>query len=309
MRAVRSRDGRPEVLEVDDPAGDWPVLEVGSAGICGSDLTLLAWNLPVTLGHEIAGTLDGRAYCVEPTVRCGRCDQCRIGATQRCCGPASHGIIGVAFDGGLADRVAVPPECLVPLPDGLDVRDAALVEPLAVSWHALRKTGAEPGERVLVVGGGSVGLLAVAAARAMGLEADLAARHDHQRSAGERLGAGAPRGRYPITVEAAGTDTALAECVRRTAPGGRVALVGVATEDRRVPGIPFVMNELTMVGCNCYDNGSGGHEFARAAGVLADDPEIAAAVITHRFALAEAPEAFRIAAGRSGGAIKVVLEP
>ena len=309
MRAVRSIDGQAAVLQLDDPISDWPVLEVASTSICGSDLTLLGWNLPVTLGHEIAGTVDGRAYCVEPTVRCGRCDQCLLGAPQRCRGATPHGIIGVAFDGGLAERVAVPPECLVALPDGLDVRDASLVEPLAVSWHALRKVAAQPGERVLVVGGGSVGLLAVAAAAAMGLEVDLDARHDHQRAAGERLGAGAPRGQYDITVEAAGTDTALATCVRKAAPGGRIALVGMAADDRRVPSIPFVMNELSMVGCNCYDNGAGGHEFAQAAAVLADNPDIAATVITHRFALDDAAEAFRVAADRASGAIKVVLQP
>lgn len=309
MRAVRSVQGRPTVLEVDDPAGDWPLLEVGSASICGSDLTLVGWNLPTTLGHEFAGTVDGVAYCVEPTVRCGDCDQCRIGATQRCRGSAPHGIIGVAFDGGLADRVAVPADCLVPLPDGLAVSDASLVEPLAVSWHALRRAAAAPGERVLVVGGGSVGLLTVAAARAMGLEVDLDARHEHQRVAGDRLGAGSPRGQYDITVEAAGTDTALATCVRKTTPGGRIALVGMAQSDRQVPSIPFVMNELSMLGCNCYDSGGGGREFARAAAVLAADPEIAATVITHRFPLAEAAEAFRVAADRGSGAIKVVLQP
>ena len=309
MRALRSVDGQPTILDLDEPTGDWPVLEVASTSICGSDLTLLAWNLPVTLGHEIAGTLDGVAYCVEPTVRCGDCDQCRAGAPQRCRGETLHGIIGVAFDGGLADRVAVPRECLVALPDGLDVRDASLVEPLAVSWHVLRKVAAVPGERVLVVGGGSVGLLAVAAARAMGLEVDLEARHDHQKAAGERLGAGTPRGQYDITVEAAGTDTALATCVRKAAPGGRIALVGMAADDRRVPSIPFVMNELSMVGCNCYDSSLGEHEFASAADVLAGDPQIAATVITHRFPLADAAEAFRVAADRASGAIKVVLEP
>ena len=297
------------VLDVEEPAGDWPVLQVGAAGICGSDLTLVGWNLPVTLGHEIAGTLDGVGYCVEPSVRCGMCDQCRLGATQRCRGTAPHGLLGVAFDGGLADRVAVPPECLVALPEGLAVDDASLVEPLAVSWHALRRAAAVPGERVLVVGGGSVGLLTVAAARAMGLEVDLDARHDHQREAGGRLGAGSPRGQYDITVEAAGTDSAIASCVRWSAPGGRIAVVGMPKGDLRVPGIGFVMNELSMTGCNCYDNGAGGHEFAQAAQVLANDPEIAATVITHRFPLADAVEAFRVAADRASGAVKVVLSP
>ncbi len=309
MRAVRSTAGSPGVIEVDEPAGDWTVLEVGAAGICGSDLTLVGWNLPVTLGHEIAGTVGGKGYCVEPTVRCGDCDQCRSGATARCRGAGPHGLIGVAFDGGLADRVAVPSACLVPLPDGLEVRNASLVEPLAVSWHALRAVNAEAGERVLVVGGGSVGLLTVAACRAMGLDVDLDARHDHQRIAGERLGAGLPRGEYEVTVEAAGTDSALAVCVQKAAPGGRIAMVGVSHDDRRIPGIPFLMNELTMVGCNCYDNGPRGHEFTQAAEALAADPEIAATVITHRFPLSEAAGAFRVAADRSAGAIKVVLEP
>jgi len=159
------------------------------------------------------------------------------------------------------------------------------------------------------VGAGSVGLLAVAAARAMGLEVDLEARHDAQRAAGERLGAGAPAGQYDITSEAAGTDTALARCVRATTPGGQIALVGMATGDRRVPSIPFVMNELTLIGCNCYDNATGEHEFASAAAVLAGNPDIAATVITHRFPLDEAAEAFRVATDRGAGAIKVVLMP
>ena len=309
MRAVRAIAGQPTVVEVDEPDGGWVLLDVGAVGICGSDLTLLKWNLPVTLGHEIAGTVGGRAYCVEPTVRCGDCDQCRMGATHRCRGSAPHGIIGAAFDGGLADQVRVPKDCLVPLPDGLSVSDASLVEPLAVSWHALQKVSAVQGERVLVIGGGSIGLLAVAAARALGLDVDLESRHDHQRAAGERLGAGAPHGEYEVLFEAAGTDSALASCVRQAAPGARIAMAGFAQGDRRVPGMGFLMNELTMIGCSCYDNASGGHEFAQAAAVLAADPDIAATVITHRFPLSDAPEAFRIAADRSSGAIKVVLEP
>ena len=64
-------------------------------------------------------------------------------------------------------------------------------------------------------------------------------------------------------------------------------MAGFAQGDRKVPGMAFLMNELTMVGCSCYDNGGGGHEFAQAAAALAANPEIAAASITHRFPLAE----------------------
>lgn len=310
MRAVRSITGAPTLVEVDEPSGgDWPVLQVGSASICGSDLWLLPFGLPVTIGHEIAGTLDGKAYCVEPTVRCGGCDQCLIGAPQRCRGSAPHGVLGVAFDGGLADRVRVPAECLVPLPDGLPVADASLVEPLAVCWHALRRVSAAPGERVLVVGGGSVGLLAVAAARALGLEVDLEARHPHQKAAGERLGAGAPDGEYDVVIEAAGTESSLASCIEHAVPGGRIAVVGVHQGALPLAGVPFMVKELTVAVSLCYDCGRDGHELAQAAAVLAADPDIAATVVTHRFPLADAAEAFRVAADRAAGAIKVLLQP
>ena len=308
MRAVRSVHGEPTLVDVEEPSGDWPLMEVGSASICGSDLALLSWGLPVTIGHEIAGTVDGKPYCVEPTLHCGTCDQCRIGATQRCRGSTTHGLLGVAFDGGLAERVRVPADSLVPLPEGLPVADASLVEPFAVCWHGLRKVAAKPGERLLVVGGGAVGLLAVAAARAMGLQADLEARHPHQRDAGERLGAGSPRGEYEIVVEAAGTDSAMAACLDHAAPGGRIAVLGVDHGNRSVPGIPWLMKELTLTSSLCYSRGAV-HEFAQAAAVLAADPQIAAAVVTHRFPLDDVEEAFRVAQDRSSGAIKVVVEP
>jgi threonine dehydrogenase-like Zn-dependent dehydrogenase len=315
MRAVRSINGSATVVAVEEPLGDWPVLDVRSASICGSDLGMLSFGLPVTIGHEIAGTLDGRPYCVEPTVGCGACDQCRREVPQRCRGSAPHGLLGVAFDGGLADRVRVPAECLVPLPDGLPVADACLVEPLAVAWHALRKVGAQASDRILVVGGGSVGLLAVAAARAMGLDADLLARHPHQVQAAERLGAGTPDGsgtlkdEYDVVVEAVGSDEALADCVQRAAPGGRIAVVGVSHGNRAVPGIPWMLKELTLTASMCYDRKPDEREFMDAAAALAADPGIADTVITHRFPLADAAEAFRVAGDRRSGAIKVVLEP
>ena len=175
----------------------------------------------------------------------------RVGAARRA---------RVAFDGGLADRVRVPAECLVPLPDGLPLADASLVEPLAVCWHALRRVSAAPGERVLVVGGGSVGLLAVAAARALGLEVDLEARHPHQKAAGERLGAGAPDGEYDVVIEAAGTESPLASCIEHAVPGGRIAVVGVHQGALPLAGVPFMVKELTVAASLCYDCGRDGHE-------------------------------------------------
>ncbi len=308
MRAVRIAGDGVEVTEVDEPAGPGLVVDVVSSSICGTDLALVAAGLGgFTLGHEFVGTVDGVAYAIEPTFYCGTCDQCRAGATQRCVG--DHANLGIFLDGGLADRARVAPTALVPLPEGLGPTAGCLVEPAAVSWHGLRLAAVEPGERVVVVGGGSIGLLAVAAARAMGHEVDLVARHPHQRAAGERLGAGVPSGTYDVVVEAAGSASGVAEGVDLARPGGRMVLLGVFWDTVPVPGPASLVKELTFVPAMAYGRHDGVREVDEAAALLAGRPEIADALITHHFGLDEAPEAFRVATDRRSGANKVDIEP
>jgi threonine dehydrogenase-like Zn-dependent dehydrogenase len=308
MRGVRSTADGPAVIEVDEPAGDGALLEVRSSSICGTDLGFLAMGpLPFTFGHEFAGLVDGVPYAVEPTLRCGTCAECLAGHTQRCVG--EHGNLGIFIDGGLADRVRVPQENLVALPAGLDVADACLVEPAAVAWHGVARAAIRPGERVVVVGGGSIGLLAVAAARTMGHDVDLEARHPHQVAAAERLGAGRPSGPYDVVIEAAGSESGLARCADLARPGGRVVLLGVYHGLAPVPGAMTLVKELTWVGAMAYEQHGDTREVDEVAAMLASTPEIAKTVITHRFPLDDAKEAFRVAADRAAGAIKVVLEP
>lgn len=308
MRGVRSTSAGPSVVEVEEPAGDGALVEVVSSGICGTDLGFLAMGpLDFTFGHEFAGTVDGVPYAVEPTLFCGICAQCRSGHTQRCTG--EHSNLGIFVDGGLADRVRVPAENLVALPAGLDVADACLVEPGSVAWHGVRRAAVEPGERVVVVGGGSIGLLAVAAARRMGHQVDLEARHPHQRAAGERLGAGSPHGEYDVVIEAAGSESGLERCTELARPGGRVVLLGVYHGLVPVPGVMTLVKELSWLGAMAYERHDGTREVDEVAAMLAAEPDIAAALITHRFPLDDAAEAFRVAADRAAGAIKVTLHP
>ncbi|MGH7338486.1 MAG: alcohol dehydrogenase catalytic domain-containing protein, partial [Myxococcota bacterium] len=128
---------------------------------------------------------------------CMQCRECRRGAYNLC---ATHGerALGMTADGGIAEYFRAPSDRLVPVPDGLDLRDACLVEPASVSWHALRLADTGPGKRVAVVGGGALGLLAVAGAlRQGGEDVAIEARHKHQIAAGERLGARTkPEGLY-----------------------------------------------------------------------------------------------------------------
>ncbi|HYU39492.1 MAG TPA: alcohol dehydrogenase catalytic domain-containing protein [Acidimicrobiia bacterium] len=312
MRAVRHTENGIEVVDVERPGTDdgRVRVQVRAAGICGSDLHILTWGpLRVTLGHEISGHLDdGTPVAIWPLAPCGECDRCVAGEESQCRRVIAR-LYGLARDGGMAYELVVEEVCLVPLPDGLDVADAALVEPVACSLHALRRALLRGDERVAVVGAGAIGLAAAAVARWMGQTVDLAARHDAQRRAATRIGAGAdPKGEYDVVVDAAGTDSAVASCFDLLRPGGTLVLVASYWEPVQFPQF-FTMKEPVIVGSNMHGHDETGRDMDAAAQLLADMPEVAPALITHRFPLDRAADAFTAAADRAAGAIKVLLEP
>lgn len=308
-RVVQSTAEGIAVVERDGPPGAGVLLEVAAASICGTDLHLARFGaLPFVLGHELAGCVGGVPYAVEPTLFCGDCAQCKIGATQRCVGGLS--LMGFFSDGGMADAVRVPESALVPLPAALPLADACLVEPVAVAIHAVRRAELQPGQAVAVVGGGSIGLAVAAALVAAGHAATIDTRHPHQQAAAERLGArvGARPG-ADVVIEATGTDTGMARCCELVRPAGRIVLVGVYHGMVPLPAIVALQKEIVLAGSTTYGRHQGRRETEEAAALLARVPEIAATMITHRFPLAEARHAFAVASDRSSGSIKVVVEP
>ena len=288
------------------------MVEVRSASICSSDLLYIGFGLTRILGHEVAGVLaDGTPVAVEAMYGCGDCEQCRAG-TYNLCPTHMQRALGVTLDGGMAERYRVPPERLVRLPSGLDPADAAVVEPAAVSWHALRIAGTKPGSRVAVVGGGGLGLLAVAGALRQGAaEVGVEARYPHQKEAAERLGGRlGTSGGYDVVVDAAGTEQSLSRSADIVGPGGVVVVVGVHTgETLSVPWRPLFHKEARLLPSLGYCAHGSGRDIEDAAALLAEEPDVAATVITHRFPLEDAAEAFRVAADKSSGAIRVVLHP
>lgn len=310
MRTIRNTEAGIEVVDVAPPEGDGARVRIRASGICGSDLMMIGMGpIPVTLGHESSGELpDGTPVAIDPSQPCGTCDQCSSGRSHLCRTSAQR-TLGVSIDGGMADEVLVPPSSLVPLPHGVRVEDACLVEPLAVGVHGLRIAGVDGGARVAVVGGGTIGLLAVAAAVAAGCEVGLVARHERQVAAGAALGASAAEGEYDVVVDAAGSETALRRVAELSCPGATVVVLSTHFGLVPVPGIASLMKELRYQWAYTYGAHAGGRDVDTAAMMLARRPEIAREVITHRFPLEDAREAFRVAADRASGAIKVVLEP
>lgn len=337
MRAAFARGPRRLVVEETArpaPAAGEVVVAVGACGICGSDLHWYHDQMmipQVCPGHEIAGEVamlgagvtslrEGDRVAVEGIASCGTCRYCLAGDYHYC--PAI-GIVGMTVPGGYAEYLKIPARHCFPV-GAMDLATAALSEPLGVAVHGVRISNLRIGERVLVLGAGTIGLMAVVAARAGGAgEVLVTARRPQQKQAALALGAdrvlddadeGAlmeAAGERPVdlVIESVGgtantLDTAVAAC----RPGGRVCLLGVYTKPIAFPAIFAVVKELTIKGSFVYSRAGSRADFEVVTDLLARQGEpLAAALITHRFPLARIGEAFEAAADKASGSIKVTI--
>lgn len=312
MKAVRCCDKKVAVVDLPAPTGEGVCVDVHSAGICSSDLHMISagFELSATLGHEVAGTLaDGRAVAIEPISPCGHCDMCLAGDYFLCrIGPGM--IHGVALDGGMAEQIMVPERCIVPLPSNVSAADACLVEPLAVAAHGIRMLDLVATTRVAIIGAGAVGLAAAAVLTDDVSTVHLAARHDAQKQAGERLGAALdPSGEYDVVIECAGNSEALRQAASLCRPGGIILLLATYWEGATLPAFEVGMKNLKIYASSLYGRQGLVRDVEVAAQLMARRPELADILITHRLPIDAAEEAFSLAANRQAGAIKVVLDP
>lgn len=309
MKAVRGSEGAPRLVEVSEAPGQGELISMRAVGICASDLMYLAAGTQRILGHELAGVrADGTAVSVEGLFGCGECGYCQDGRNNLCA-QAAKKALGIMQDGGMVEQFRVPSNKLIALPPGLDVSNAALVEPASVAWHGVRLGGTAPDKRVAVVGGGSIGQLAAASAQAQHAgEVALEARYRHQHEIRDRLSVSEPQGSYDVVIEAAGSASSIQRCVELVRPGGTIVILGVTFGPLEVPYPLLLTKEITLIASLGYCGHAGQPEMCLAAEMLASRPEIADALITHRLPLEEAEEAFRLAADRSSGAVKVVVE-
>ena len=322
-----------EVRETDDPQpGPGEVLvRVRQCGICGTDLHFYQGNLPpspASLGHEFAGEIaalgegvegfaEGDRVAVEPILACQTCSYCRSGQYNLC---RSRVLLGAYHPGGLADHITVPAHTLYRLPDNVDFETGALAEPLAVCVHGLHIVGLGAGERVLVLGSGSIGLFTVLAARHFGASEVIATyRHDHQGEAAEAMGAtrilkdseigSLKRGSVDVVVETVGGNApTLSQGLGLVRFGGRVSVLGLFTQPVEVDALSLMRNEITVTGGMTYCRPGQQSDFDVALGIIAADPERARRIITHRFPLDDAGSAFATAADKKQGSLKVHVQ-
>jgi len=319
--------------------GDGEVrVAVRACGVCGSDVHSMRRGFTPghVPGHEIAGVVErcgrgveglaaGDLVAVEPISSCGRCEACLAGQPMWC---REARLYGLHLPGGMAESIVVPRHRLFPLDPTLAPPVAALVAPLAVAVHALGRVALASGERVLVLGAGTVGLLCVVAASAAGAgDVWITARHAHQAELARRLGATrvldareADRKALDALGRAHDVDVVLetvggrADTVDLAAmalrPGGRACVLGLFDDPLSLNPWPWLARELSLVWSNCYARPRGARaDFEVAARLVEDERERLAALCTHQLPLAQVQRAFELAADKSSGAVKVTLLP
>ncbi|HEX4186096.1 MAG TPA: zinc-binding dehydrogenase [Stellaceae bacterium] len=310
MKAVRNAPPSVEVVDVDDPEGEGELVRVVATGICASDFKYLRWGSTQIAGHEFAGVLeDGTPVAVEGFFGCGKCAQCERGALNMCTAglPTAPGMLS---PGGMSEWFRAPRHALVPLPSGLDVADASLVEPGSVAWHCCHRAEIDGRTRVAIVGAGAIGILVAASAQQMGAaEVAVEARHAHQHEASESIGAVVPTSEYDVVIETGGSESALQRAVELSRVGGTVVHLGSYDPETVWPMDAAFAKEVTVRPSLGYCSQGRRKDFAETADLLAARPELARTLITHRFPIEDAVEAFRLAQDKSKGVFRVVVEP
>jgi len=318
-------DIRCDIVPTPSPAADEAIVRVRACGICGSDLARVfesgMYHLPEIPGHEFAGEVTalgslvtdvhiGDRVAVIPLIECGQCPSCLIGEYSMC---ENYDYLGSRSAGGFAEYVRAPAKNMVPLPPGVDFETGAFAEVLSVALHAVRRTGGLlGGERVLVFGAGTVGLLVAQWAKSLGAGAvgcvdivpeklqtaadlgiDLCLNAMRDDLVGHVMewtgGAGTD-----LTFEASGANIALEQALTCTGKGGKLVLIGRQEQPVGLSVNAFeaiLRKQLNLYGTWAWSRLPSEEwkmvlDFA-ALGLIRVKP-----LITHRFTIDQATEAF-----------------
>lgn len=330
----------PETFRVEDvpvpgPGPGQALIRVRTIGICGSDLHSYEGRhpfvtYPIVPGHEFSGDVAalgegsgeriglaiGQRVTVEPSVVCGECYNCRTGRYNIC---DDLKVMGFQTVGSFAEFILVPAEKVVPLADGVGYEDGAMLEPLAVGIHAVDRAALQPGGRLVIIGGGTIGLMALMAAKAAGLSVLVSDLVDFRLEVANNLGAdrvvNAGRTDLAAAIKAFSSDgaDAILECVgtaytvrksiELARKGSRIVIVGVVGGDVPLPLSLVQDRELELVGDLMYRR----PDFERAHRLILDGKANLTLLRSGSFPLAEAQEAFHYVLSNRERALKVFL--
>lgn len=278
MRAfVVTAPGESSVQEVPFPsAGPGEVvIDVARVGVCGTDVEFFTGEMaylhdghasyPMRLGHEWCGTVTaigpavderwlGRRVAGDTMLGCGRCHRCRSGRQHLCETRLEVGVRG-GKAGALAEQLAVPASSLVVLPDAVDDAAGAMVEPGGNALRAVWSAGVEPGDRVLVLGPGTIGTLTAQFARAAGAEVHVLGEREPSLGFARSLGlagvwtaADLPRLAFDAVIDASNAPALPAMALELVEPGKRVVYIGISGTPSMIDTRALLLKDVTAVG-------------------------------------------------------------
>lgn len=327
-----------EVAPPAAPGANEVIVAIEATGVCGTDVHINHWTagyeametaMPVTIGHETCGRivrigigLDpaclGQRVTIRPSVVCRVCPACRGGDPDNCSGRRG---IGIGRNGAFAEEVLVPAENCVVVPSDMDAEIAALTEPLTVCHEAVDTAGIQPGDRVLVLGPGSIGQGIALFAEAAGAGEivicgrDDAARLDQTRALGfsqvvdsQKLGLTrvlAPwlgSVKFDVILEATGSPAVVPEALSVLAKRGRLVIVGIHPLPAKVDLTQLVRNHQQIRGSYRAPV----ETWAAVLSWMQSNTERVRKMISHRFELSEADAAVALAAGKQASKVMVL---
>ncbi|XP_071539091.1 sorbitol dehydrogenase-like isoform X1 [Panulirus ornatus] len=332
-------DLRLEKYPVPEPGPDGVLIRMAQVGICGSDVSYLTKGFigdfvvkePMVLGHEAAGVVakcgknvttlkPGDRVAIEPGVPCRLCEFCKGGRYNLC--PDVSFCATPPVHGNLCHYYTHAADFCYKLPDHVSLEEGAILEPLSVGVHACRRAGVTIGSSVLICGAGPIGLVNVLTAKAMGASkvciTDIA---ENRLQIAKQIGADytvliksdeaealakhikKEMGGMPdITIECSGAEPSIRLGILATKSGGVMVLVGLGPAEVKIPVVNAAVREVDIRGifryANCYPI---------ALDMIATGKINVKPLITHRFKLEEAHQAFEIARTGAGGAVKVMI--
>jgi L-iditol 2-dehydrogenase len=293
------------------------LIRVYYCGICGSDIHAYLGrhpfiSPPVVQGHEFSGIVEkvgrgvrgikkGERVTIEPSIVCGRCRWCRSGRYNIC---ENLKVIGCQMDGAFSEYISIPSEKVWKLPEKIGMKEGALVEPLAVGIHALRKAKVAGNGRTLIIGAGPVGLSILIAAKEKNMEVLVSDLNRYRLKVAEKLG-GIPVGKKvkaDFVFECVGSEAAAVKAVESATKGSRIIIVGVHPGMIKFPLHLVQDRELEIIGSLMYLK----QDYRDAINLL-ESREVGE-LITHILPLRELERAYSLILKRKSNTLKVLIK-
>ena len=339
MKCVSISGEKKLVLkEIDKPVSHdgSVIIEVKSCGICGSDIHYWDVGNPVGLvmGHEFAGTVvdpgsrndlkKGDKVTGLPISPCGKCDACCSGNVQYCPDTWTYAVgLSLSNPGGYAEYISCRPDMVRKIPSNVSYDAACMVEPAAVSLHAINLTNIKVGDKILIIGGGIIGLMAAEFAKMNG--AGYVAMVETNKKRGRKAVSFGKvdeyynamddytipnlikktNGGFDKVIECCGNGSAVTEALMSVKPGGTVILVGVALGSISIPTAIPVMKEVTMQGAIAYTPA----EFDNCLNLISRKKINVTKYIDDFISLDQAQEAFERLTSGKDAAVKIIFKP